>query len=74
MVPYWNVDVTDSEEKANMKLTVDLSKHVIHADDVKILVPFMKNTKVIKPGDRLVLFVKSDKPVQPAYKKQKTMQ
>lgn len=74
MVPYWNVDVTDSEDKANMKLTVDLSKHVIQADDVKILVPCMKNTKVIKPGDRLVLFVKSDKPVQPAYKKQKTMQ
>ena len=73
MVPYWNVDVTDSEDKANMKLTADLSKHVIDADAVKIIVPYMKNTKVIKPGDRLVLFVKSDKPGQPVYKKQKTM-
>ena len=57
LIPYWMVEVTNDEADANMKLTMDLSKHVIDANEPVIKVPLMKNCKALKAGDKLVLFV-----------------
>ena len=77
LVPYWMVDVTNNEAEANMKLSVDTSKHVIDTEDLTVKVPLMKNTKTLKVGDKLVLFVPSPiiplpDPKQPALKRAKT--
>ena len=75
IIPYWMLETTDKEEKANMKLTHDPSKMVIDAQEPEVKVPLIKNPKVLKPGDKLVLFVPaalSLNPV-PALKKQKSI-
>jgi len=75
IIPYWILETTDKEDKANMKFSHDLSKKVIDAEAPDVKVPLIKNTKVLKPGDKLVLFVPavlSLHPV-PAIKKQKTL-
>ena len=75
IIPYWILETTDKEETANMKFTHDPSKMVIDAQEPEVKVPLIKNFKVLKPGDKLVLLVPavlSLHPV-PALKKQKTM-
>ena len=74
IVPYWQVDTTDKDDQANMKLSENLSSFKIDIESYNVKVPLMRNTKQIKAGDRLVLLcAKSDKNAeQPALKKQKT--
>ena len=75
IIPYWMLETTDKDEKANMKFTHDPSKKVIDASAPDVKVPLIKNSKVLKPGDKLVLLVPavlSLHPV-PALKKQKTL-
>ena len=80
IVPYWMVDVTKDEAEANMKLSMDVSKHTIDIADLNVKVPLIRNSKALKVGDKLVLFVPP--PVQlkafvlkgqPALRKAKTM-
>lgn len=71
IVPYWMVEVTEHDGDANMKLSLDLSKCVIKTDQPEIKIPMLKNSKALKAGDKLVLFVP---PVgKPPLKKAKTM-
>jgi hypothetical protein len=71
IVPFWMVEVTEHEGDANMKLSVDLSKFVIKADKPEIKVPMLKNSKALKAGDKLVLFVSPAG--KPPLKKAKTI-
>ena len=75
LVPYWMLEVTDKEENANMKLTIDVSKNVIDANEPVVKVPLIKNHKTVKVGDKLVLFVPTVLSLnpKPALKKQKTI-
>ena len=75
LVPYWMLEVTDNEENANMKLTIDVSKNVIDVNEPVMKVPLIKNFRTVKVGDRLVLFVPTALSLnpKPALKKQKTM-
>ena len=74
LIPYWLVEVTNTEDVANMRLTMDLSKHVIDANEPVIKVPLIKNSKALKAGDKLVLFVPAPASLnpKPPLKKQKT--
>ena len=75
LVPYWMLEVTDKEENANMKFTIDVSKNVIDANEPVIKVPLIKNSRTLKVDDKLVLFVPTALSLnpKPALKKQKTM-
>ena len=57
VVPFWMLDVTDTEANANMKMTIDITKHTIDSDAPDVKVPLIKNTKSLKVGDKLVLYV-----------------
>ena len=69
MIPFWCMETGD-ETTANMKLTMDLTKHIIDPCSPEVKVPLLKNHKAIKNGDRLVVLVKQ--PGAPALKRQKT--
>ena len=75
MIPYWMLETTDKDETANMKFTCDPSKLVIDSQEPEVKVPLIKNSKVLKPGDKLVLFVPAALSLHPvpALKKQKTI-
>ena len=73
MVPFWNVETTDEEGKANMKLSLDTSKVSIKPDAPEVSIPLMKNFESIKTGDHLVLFVKAAYEPSASIKRQKTM-
>ena len=68
MVPFWMVDTTEVESEANIKLSIDLAKHVIDPNSPDVKIPLIKNHKSIKVGDGLVLYVKP----AGSFKKQKT--
>lgn len=74
LIPYWMLEVTDKEDEANMKLSIDLSKHAIDANDPSIKVPVIKNSKALKAGDKLVVYVPAPANLnsKPALKRQKT--
>ena len=68
MVPFWMVDTTEVESDANLKLSLDLAKHIIDPKNPTVKIPLIKNHRSINVGDRLVLYVK---PIAASAKKQK---
>ena len=69
MVPFWMVETTEVESDANLKVSLDLAKHVIDPNSPDVKIPLIRNHKSIKVGDKLVLYVK---PPPGSAKKQKT--
>ena len=69
MVPFWMVETTEVESEANLKLSLELAKHVIDPNSPDVKIPLIRNHKSIKVDDRLVLYVK---PIPGSAKKQKT--
>jgi hypothetical protein len=71
--PFWGMEVTNDEAKANCVLTVIAKeKPLINIEDpASFKIPCIKNTAMIKRGSNLVLFVPGESDVGPAKKKAK---
>jgi hypothetical protein len=71
--PFWGMEVTNDEAKANCVLTVmPKEKPLINIEDpASFKIPCIKNTALIKKGSNLVLFVPGENDAGPAKKKVK---
>ena len=69
LVPYWLVQYTDEQDRANMhrstlKCTMSMTAGKDETSVDAVIIPILQNSKVVKPGDELLVF--GDKLVKPA--------